>query len=170
MAVAGVSAHLVLRYVAFTDPAAAAFPLEAVLLIGGVPLVWRLGRNALRLEFGADHLAGVSIVASAWLGEHLAGALVVLMLSGGEALEAYAVAEATSVLRALAKRVPTLAHRERDGVREDVAVVDLRVGDEIAILPHEVCGVDGDVTRGRGRMDESSRVPSLKRVSICWQC
>ena len=155
MAVVGVSAHLVLRYVAFADPAVAALPLEAALLIGGVPLVWRLGRNALRLEFGADHLAGVSIVASAWLGEYLAGALVVLMLSGGEALEAYAVAEATSVLRALAKRVPTLAHRERDGVREDVAVVDLRVGDEIAILPHEICPVDGDVTRGRGRMDES---------------
>jgi heavy metal translocating P-type ATPase len=155
MAAAGVSAHLVLRYVAFADPAVAAFPLEAALLIGGVPLVWRLGRNALRLEFGADHLAGVSIIASAWLGEYLAGALVVLMLSGGEALEAYAVSEATSVLRALAKRVPTLAHRERDGVREDVAVVDLRVGDEIAILPHEICPVDGDVTRGRGRMDES---------------
>ena len=40
-------------------------------------------------------------------------------------------------------------------MREDVAVVDLRVGDEIAVLPHEICPVDGDVTQGRGRMDES---------------
>ena len=117
----GISAHLILRYFARIDHSLADLPLEAVLLIGGVPLVVRLGRSAVRLEFGADHLAGISIVASALLGEYLAGALVVLMLSGGEALEAYAVAEATSVLRALAKRVPTLAHRQRGDAFEDVA-------------------------------------------------
>jgi heavy metal translocating P-type ATPase len=155
LAVVGIAAHLVLRYLAGATPAAAALPLQVILLAGGIPLVWRLGRSALRLEFGADHLAGVSIVASAWLGEYLAGALVVLMLSGGEALEAYAVAEATSVLRALARRVPTLAHREQGGVFEDVAVPDLVVGDEISILPHEICPVDGEVTQGHGRMDES---------------
>ncbi len=155
LAALGVAAHLILRYLAGIDPPLANLPLEAVLLVGGVPLVWRLGRSAVRLEFGADHLAGISIVASALLGEYLAGALVVLMLSGGEALEAYAVAEATSVLRALAKRVPTLAHRQQGGVFEDVAVADLRVGDEISILPHEICPVDGEVIQGHGRMDES---------------
>jgi heavy metal translocating P-type ATPase len=151
----GIITHLVLRYFARIDHSLADLPLEAVLLIGGVPLVVRLGRSAVQLEFGADHLAGISIIASALLGEFLAGALVVLMLSGGEALEAYAVAEATSVLRALAKRVPTLAHRQQGGAFEDVAVADLRVGDEISILPHEICPVDGEVVQGHGRMDES---------------
>ena len=65
--------------------------------------IWR----ALHGQFGADHLAGISIVASVVLGEYLAGPIVVLMLSGGNTLEQFAVAEATSVLRALAKRVPT---------------------------------------------------------------
>ena len=55
----------------------------------------------------------ISIVASALLGEYLAGAIVVLMLSGGETLEQFAVARATAALRALASRVPTLAHRRR---------------------------------------------------------
>ena len=151
----GIAAHLVMRYLAGVAPAMAALPLQAVLLVGGLPLVLRLGRGALRLQFGADHLAGVSIVASVLLGENLAGTLVVLMLSSGEALEAYAVAEATSVLRALAKRVPVLAHRQRGSVFEDVGVGDLRVGDEISILPHEICPVDGEVTLGHGRMDES---------------
>jgi len=77
------------------------------------------------------------------------------MLSGGEALEAYAVAEATSVLRALAKRVPTLAHRRRGSVLEDVPVGDLAIGDQLSILPHEICPVDGEVVQGHGRMDES---------------
>ena len=155
LASAGIAAHLALRYLACADAAVAALPLQAVLLAGGVPLVWRLGRSALRLEFGADHLAGISIVACALLAQYLAGALVVLMLAGGEALEAYAIAEATSVLRALARRVPTLAHLARGGAFEDVAVTDLRAGDEISILPHEICPVDGEVIQGHGRMDES---------------
>src|SRR5579864_7273359 len=118
----GIAAHLVLRYGSATAAAQASIPLQAVLLVGGVPLILRLVRNAIRGQFGSDHLAGVSIVAAALLGEYLAGAIVVLMLSGGEALEAYAVAEATSVLRALAKRVPTLAHRRRGSVFEDIPV------------------------------------------------
>ena len=48
------------------------------------------------------------------LGEYLAGTLVVLMLSGGETLEAYAVRSASSVLEALAKRMPSIAHRKQD--------------------------------------------------------
>jgi cation transport ATPase len=102
LAAIGIIAHLLLRYALGVNAAPAALPLQGVLLLGGVPLVLRLARSAWRGQFGADHLAGVSIVASALLGEYLAGALGVLMLSGGEALEAYAVAEATSVLRALA--------------------------------------------------------------------
>ncbi|MGH9143282.1 MAG: heavy metal translocating P-type ATPase [Vicinamibacterales bacterium] len=155
LALVGITAHLAMRYLAGIPTGWAAFPIQAVLAIGGVPLVWRLLRSAVRGQFGADHLAGVSIVASALLGEYLAGALVVLMLSGGKALEAYAVAEATSVLRALAKRVPTLAHLHKGSAFEDVAVGALQVGDEISILPHEICPVDGVVMEGHGRMDES---------------
>ena len=131
------------------------WPLLAVLAIGGTALVLRLSWHAARGEFGADHLAGVSIVASVVLGEYLAGTIVVLMLAGGETLEAFALAEATSVLRALAKRVPTLAHRVRDGAVEDVPVGELAVGDEVSIRPHEICPVDGEVVRGRGSVDES---------------
>lgn len=155
LASGGIAAHLVLRFAAGVTDWRASLPLLAVLVIGGVPLVGRLVWNALRGRFGSDHLAGISIVTSAILGEYLAGAIVVLMLSGGEALEAYAVSEATSVLRALAKRVPTLAHRRRGEAFEDVPVADLAVGDEVSILPHEICPVDGVVMRGRGTMDES---------------
>jgi heavy metal translocating P-type ATPase len=77
------------------------------------------------------------------------------MLSGGETLEQFAVVQATSVLRALAARVPTFAHRRRGNALEDVPVDDVRVGDELSILPHEVCPVDGEVIQGHGTMDES---------------
>src|SRR4051794_26386258 len=102
-----IALHLLLRYgvhtaVEIRGLALDRLPLILCLAIGGGPLVFGLLTKLLRREFGADLLAGVSIVASALLGEYLAGSLVVLMLSGGEALEAYAVRGASSVLEALA--------------------------------------------------------------------
>ncbi len=108
-----------------------------------------------RREFGSDLLAGISIVTSVILGEYLAGTLVVLMLSGGEALEAYAVRSASSVLQALAKRMPSVAHRKHDSTLEDVALEDVQIGDVLLVLPHEICPIDGTVIEGHGVMDES---------------
>lgn len=155
LALAGIAAHLALRVPGGVTGPWADVPLIAVLIGGGAPVAIRLAWRALHGEFGADHLAGISIVASVLLEEFLAGAIVVLMLSGGSTLEQYAVAEATSVLRALAKRVPTIAHRRRGTSFEDVPVDAVRVGDELSILPHEICPVDGVVVQGRGTMDES---------------
>ena len=130
-------------------------PLVVMLLAGGVPLVWDLLRKLLAGTSGSDLLAGVSIVTSILLGEYLAGVLVVLMLSGGAALESGAVSRAGNVLNALAKRMPTLAHRKTASGLTDIALSSVAVGDVIIVLPHETCPVDGQVVSGRGTMDES---------------
>ena len=130
-------------------------PLVVMLLAGGVPLVWDLLRKLLAGTSGSDLLAGVSIVTSILLGEYLAGVLVVLMLSGGAALESRAVSRAGDVLNALAKRMPTLAHRKTASGLTDIALSSVAVGDVIIVLPHETCPVDGQVVSGRGTMDES---------------
>jgi len=154
LAVAGIAAHLVARVFGAEGPPRD-LPLFAVLGAGGAPLVWDLARKALARQFGADLLAGISIVTSVLLGEYLAGALVVLMLSGGEALEHYAVGRASSVLQALARRMPSAAHRRTDGHVEDIALDAIRIDDRIVIFPHEICPVDGVVEDGQGVMDES---------------
>ena len=154
LAFVGLLTHLGLRLAA-TAPRMQAAPLLAVLAAGGAPLVWDLARKALRGQFGADLLAALSIVTSVLLGEYLAGALVVLMLSGGEALEHYAVGRASSVLQALAKRMPSVAHRRTDGHVEDIALDAIRIDDRIVVFPHEICPVDGVVEDGQGVMDES---------------
>jgi heavy metal translocating P-type ATPase len=130
-------------------------PLVAMLLLGGVPLVASLLGNLVRGEFGSDLLAGISIVTSIVLGEYLAGVLVVLMLSGGEALEARAVSRAGDVLAALARRMPTLAHTKSAAGLADVPLDQLAIGDVVVVLPHEICPVDGTVVAGHGSMDES---------------
>jgi heavy metal translocating P-type ATPase len=154
LATTGLAAHVGLRLAA-AGPGAQAAPLLAVLVAGGAPLVWDLARQALRGQFGADLLAGLSIVTSVLLGEYLAGALVVLMLSGGEALEHYAVGRASSVLQALARRMPSAAHRRVDGHVEDITLDQIHVDDRIVVFPHEICPVDGVVEVGQGVMDES---------------
>lgn len=130
-------------------------PLVVMLVAGGVPLVWDLVSKLCGGIFGADLLAGVSIVTSILLGEYLAGVLVVLMLSGGEALESRAVSRAGDVLNALARRMPSLAHRKTAVGLTDIRLTEVAVGDLIVVLPHEICPVDGTVVAGRGSMDES---------------
>ena len=155
IACAGIAAHLVLRFVLDWPGPAIHVPLFAVVVLGGVPLVFGLIAKLARREIGADLLAGISIVTAAALGEYLAGAIVVLMLAGGEALEQYALRRASSVLHALAARMPSIAHRKSPGGIEPIAIDAVAPGDELVVLPHEICPVDGVVIAGHGPMDES---------------
>ncbi len=155
LAVCGILLSLFLQYVTLSNPEIFLFPLYIVLLFGGTPLVLDLLRKLLRLEFGSDLLAGISIVVSVLLGEYLAGSLVVLMLSGGEALEAYALTRASAVLEALAKRMPSIAHRKVESGLIDIQASEIVVGDHLVVLPHEICPVDGVVISGQGQMDEA---------------
>jgi cation transport ATPase len=120
-----IAVHLVWRGLGNPPPSGSSFrpadvPLLVALVAGGGFLVFGLIARVARGEFGSDLLAGISIVTSVVLGEYLAGTLVVLMLSGGEALEAYAVRRASSALAALARRMPSVAHPRRDGTIHDV--------------------------------------------------
>jgi len=155
IAIVGIVLHLLLRFASNVSDRSAEIPLFTVLVLGGVPLVWELTIKLYRRQFGSDLLAGISIVTACLLGEYLAGSLVVLMLSGGEALESFAVQRASSVLRALARRMPSVAHQEGASGAVDIPLAQVSVGDHLLVFPHEICPVDGVVIKGHGRMDES---------------
>ncbi|NQV27829.1 MAG: HAD-IC family P-type ATPase, partial [Rhodopirellula sp.] len=155
LAVVAIAIHLILRFGTGVEVRTSELPLYVAMLLGGLPLVWDLLIKLVHREFGSDLLAGISIVTSMLLGEYLAGTLVVLMLSGGETLEAYAVRSASSVLEALSKRMPAVAHRKTDSVLEDISLDQVVIGDVVLIFPHEVCPIDGTVIEGHGVMDES---------------
>jgi heavy metal translocating P-type ATPase len=130
------------------------WPLIVALVLGGGPLLLGLAVKLVHGEFGSDLLAGMSIVTAILLREYLAGAMVVLMLSGGEALDGFAVRHASYALEGLARRLPAAAHRRRDGALEDVPLDEVRIGDLVVVFPHEACPVDGTVVEGHGVMDE----------------
>src|SRR6202049_3752862 len=155
LSIVAILLHLVLRFGFHTTRGTYQIPLLATLALGGLPLLYDLLRKLLKREFGSDLLGGISVVTSIVLGEYLAGSIIVLMLSGGDALESYALRSASSVLAALAKRMPSIAHQKRESEIVEVALHEVAVGDTLVIYPHDICPVDGVVIEGHGVMDES---------------
>jgi heavy metal translocating P-type ATPase len=133
---------------------------ELILLIAicatAVPLFIELIQEVLKGNFSVDILALLSIGTALALRQYWVAAIVILMLSGGKALEEYATRRASSVLQALAHRMPQIAHRiATDASITDVQVDAVSVGDHLALFPNELCPVDGTVVNGYGSMDES---------------
>ena len=129
--------------------------LLITVIIASLPLCIELLIQLVRGNFGVDILAFLSIVSGVLLHQYWVAAIVILMLSGGKALEEYATRRASSVLRALARRMPQIAHRFGTGsIIADVSVEQIAVGEVLSVYPHELCPVDGVVLDGLGRMDE----------------
>lgn len=155
LSIAAIVLYLLLRYLFHQTGDLVSLPLWIAIVVGGTPLLYDLVRKGIRKEFGSDFLAGLSIVTAVLMGEYLVATIIVLMLAGGEALEEFATRRASSVLSALARRMPSMAHRVVDGSMREIAVGDIRIGDRLVVLPHEICPVDGTVESGTGTMDES---------------
>lgn len=131
-------------------------------LFGGYALLiagWQaigMVRAILRRQLGLDLLAVTAIVAAVAVGEFVAALIVVLMLSGGEALEDFANRRAQRELDALLERSPQHAHRIDDGVIHEIAAAEVRIDDLLLIRPAEIVPVDGVLVSAAGAFDESS--------------
>lgn len=150
-----IAMHLIFRFVFHYPETIQNQPLYAVLIVGGIPIVLDLFIKLIRFQFSSDLLAGISIVTAILLGQYLAGSLVVLMLSGGQTLESYAVRKASSLLEALSRRMPNIAHLKLKEEISNIAIEKINIGDSLVVYPHEICPVDGIVLEGHSVMDES---------------
>ena len=128
----------------------------AGLAVTGLPIVLRTGAGILRGQFAADIVASLSIIGALVLQYPVAGLVIVLMQSGGEALEEYAAGRASAAVRHLEALAPRLAHRPRAGAIEDIAVDDIAVGDELLVRAGELVPCDGVVLRGDSHVDTAS--------------
>jgi len=113
-------------------------------------------RAMLHRHFGLDILAITAIVATVLVGEYVAALVVVLMLTGGEALEDYANRRAKRELDALLTRAPQRAHRSEGGGYVDIPVDEVQVGDVLLVRPSEILPVDGVLLSARTTLDQSS--------------
>jgi heavy metal translocating P-type ATPase len=133
-----------------------------------LPILADMWRDFRAGKYGIDILAATAIGASVALNQSWAAIVIVLMLTGGEALENYAEHRAHSELRALLEHAPLQAHVLRKGKLVDVPVNELHVGDKIVIKPGEVVPVDSVILEGTASFDEASltgeSLPQTKQV------
>jgi heavy metal translocating P-type ATPase len=120
------------------------------------PLAASVIRSLLRRDVGVDAIALVAIASALALGQYLAGAVVALMLAGGNALELYATRRAGRELTRLLARTPRVAHRRSGDAIEEVPVEDLRPGDVVIVRAGEVVPVDGVVASKAAVLDEAA--------------
>ncbi|MEO8863197.1 MAG: heavy metal translocating P-type ATPase [Candidatus Saccharimonadales bacterium] len=125
-------------------------------IINVIPLLWGMIGDIRDGTYGVDILAATAIITSVVLHEYWAGMVIVLMLTGGEALEDYAEKRAKNELTSLLERKPQKAHVIRGKNTIDIAASKVEVGDRVVILPGEVVPVDGDIIEGSSSLDESS--------------
>jgi heavy metal translocating P-type ATPase len=107
-------------------------------------------------SLGVDTIALVAMVGALALGQELAGAVVGLMFSGGEALEAIASRRARRELTALVQRAPKVAQLRIDDRLQEVPVEDVQVGDVVVVRTGEVVCVDGTVVSAEAVVDTST--------------
>lgn len=140
-------------------------PLIIIIIFAGIPLVAQIIFNLLKLDLGADLLAAIALVTSVLLNQYLAAVLLIIMLAGGQVLEAFAIRKASSVLLALSNRMPSIAHKKVSNHIEEIAITDIAINDHIIVFPHETVPVDGIVIEGNGSMDESYLTGEPYKVS-----
>ena len=121
-----------------------------------IPLGISVTRDLLHRETGVDLIALLAMAGSLVLGQYLAGAVVGLMLSGGQALERYASSRARRELSALLARAPRFVHRYDQGNLTSPDIADVKQGDRLLVKPGEVVPVDGLITSVAAVLDESA--------------
>jgi heavy metal translocating P-type ATPase len=128
----------------------------ATLLLCGFPIVLKTIKGMFKGEFASDIVALLAIITAIVMDEAFAGAVVVLMQSGGEALETYGLRRASSSLESLLARAPRLAYRKIGDLLEQIEVQQVQVGDLLIVRQGDLIPVDGVILSGSSEIDESA--------------
>jgi len=128
----------------------------AAVVLALIPLGISVARDLWHRETGVDLIALLAMAGSLVLGQYLAGAVVGMMLSGGQALEAYANSRARRELSALLARAPRVVHRYENGALASADISEVKKGDLLLVKPGEVVPVDGLIASQEAVLDESA--------------
>lgn len=114
-------------------------------------------KSILKGSYGIDILAITAILACLAIGQYWAAYVIVLMLSGGEALEILATKRARKELSRLIKRQPQTAHLlKANGQVKSIDIDKIKIGDNILVKPSEIVPIDGRLVTKSAELDESA--------------
>lgn len=134
----------------------ARFIFLIIILVGGLPLSYETIKDLIKKNWGADIIAVLAIITSLLLGEYLAGAIIIIMLSGGRTLEDFALKNASDALKKLAENAPSIAHLVKDKNITEINVPSVREGDILLVKPGELIPVDGVIIDGETSINEAA--------------
>ena len=138
------------------DPQISFWIWYGTLVLGGITIVYKTCKGMLRGHFASDIVAMLAILTAIFMEQAFAGAVVVLMQSGGEAIEDFGLRRATSSLEALIARAPRVAFRKTDGHIEKIDIQQIQVGDILIVRAGDLIPVDGTIISGTCEIDESA--------------
>lgn len=150
---------------------ACGYPLLAQILVTVVGAVVALSMfigmvKSIRTgDYGVDLLAILAVVATLAVSEYWAAMVILVMLTGGDALEDYAAKKANTELKTLLDNTPQTAHVVKDGTTIDVGVKEVPIGANVIVKPGEIIPLDGKVITGQSDLDESSLTGESRPVS-----
>jgi hypothetical protein len=142
--VAGGTILGVVAYLA-NQPGVAAVSWAAITAVALLPLTASIVSALRHSKLGVDAIALLAMAGALFLGQYLAGAIIALMLAGGQALEHFADSRARRELSSLLQRAPRVAHRCDGETVTSIDVEEVALGDLLLIKPGEVVPVDGVV-------------------------
>lgn len=160
------------------------------LLIGGIPIIFGTIRDIIHRRFATDIIAMLAIITAILSNEALPGVVIVIMQSGGKALEDYAFRKVTASLDALLANSPRQAHRKKNNIIEEIDVNSIKIGDLLVVRPGDLIPIDGhliiddnhNTTNVNAVVDESAltgepipktkknRRPAFQWHCQCWRC
>jgi heavy metal translocating P-type ATPase len=140
----------------------------AGLALCGAPVVYSTLRGLFRGKFAADVIASMTVVTALALGHPIVGLVIVIMQTGGEALERLAEGRASEALRALQETAPRKAHRVTIDSVEEIDVSEMQRGDVILVRPGEIVPCDGEIIAGRSHLDTATLTgePLPRKASV----
>ena len=106
---------------------------QITIVLTVAPVTWDVVKGVARGDFGVDIIALLAMVAAFIGGELLAGAIVAVMVTGGDALEDYAAGRARRDLTALLRRAPQVARRRAGDGWDEIAVDAVEAGDVLLV-------------------------------------
>ncbi|MBQ2847366.1 MAG: heavy metal translocating P-type ATPase [Clostridia bacterium] len=151
------TALIIVSYISYLNDSVSKIMLIAATAICGIPIFIDAVKSLKKKQITESFLLVVAVIAAFFLGEFSEAAVVSVLFSVGELMEDYASDKSRKSIEAIFGIISDEANLVKDdGTLEKMDADDVKIGDVLAVLPHEIVPVDGEVIKGIGSVDASA--------------
>ena len=129
----------------------------AAVILGIAKISWDSFKKIRGHNYSLDYIALLAMAVSLVAHQYLAGAVIALMITGGEALDDYASRRAEGALRGLAERIPkSCTMRLMDGTTSEKPIQNVASGEIIIVKRNEIIPLDGTLLSEKALLNEAN--------------